>query len=52
MHSNASLDHILKERERIAEELGIPSKLDKNSTTFDVFKSLTLRLETLRTWAC
>ena len=42
-----SLHHILKEREKIAEELGISSKTNEISTTFDVMKSLVCRLEYL-----
>ena len=42
---HASLNHILMEREKIAGELGISSKTDETSTTFDIIKSLVYRLE-------
>jgi hypothetical protein len=42
-----SLHHILKEREKIAEELGISSKTNEISTSFDVITSLVCRLEYL-----
>ncbi len=40
-----SLHYILKEREKIAEELGLSSKTNEISTTFDVITSLVCRLE-------
>ncbi len=39
MCSHASLNHILKEREEIAENLGISSRTNEIITTFDVIKS-------------
>ena len=42
-----SLHHILKQREKIAEEPGISSKTNEISTTFDVIKTLLCRLEYL-----
>jgi hypothetical protein len=45
---HASLDRVLKEREKIAEELIVSSKKDKISTTFDVVKSLVYRLDYLK----
>jgi hypothetical protein len=45
---HASLDRVLKEREKIAEELIVSSKKDKISTTFDVVKSLVYRLDYFR----
>jgi hypothetical protein len=45
MHS--SLNHILKEREKTAEEIGISSKTNEISTTCDVITSLVCRLEYL-----
>ena len=47
MCSHPSLNHILKEREKIAEDLGISSRTNMNNTTFDVIKSLVCRLEYL-----
>ena len=42
---NTSLNHILKERTKIAEDLGISSKDNEIGTTFDVMKSLVCREE-------
>ncbi len=42
-----SLHHILKERDKVAEELGISSKTIEISTTCDVIKSLVCRMEYL-----
>ena len=44
---HASLNYILKGRMKIAEDLGISSKENKISTTFDVIKSLVCREEYL-----
>ncbi len=44
---HARLDRVLKEREIIAEELGVSSKTNKRSITIDVIKSLVYRLEYL-----
>ena len=44
---HASLNHILKERMKIAEDFGISSKENEISTTFDVIKSLVCREEYL-----
>jgi hypothetical protein len=47
MCSHASLNHILTEREKVAEDLGIFSRANETITTFDVIKSLVCRLEYL-----
>ena len=47
MCSHASLNHILKEREKIANDLGISSRANEASTYFDVIKSKVRRLEYL-----
>jgi hypothetical protein len=47
MCSHASLNHIMKEREKIAEDLSISSRANETSTIFDVIKSLICRLEYL-----
>jgi hypothetical protein len=44
---HASLNHILKERTKIAEDIGISSKDNEIITTFDVTKSLVCREECL-----
>ncbi len=42
---HVSMAFIIKERDKIAEELGISSKAKKISTTFDIIKALACRLE-------
>ncbi len=44
---HVSMAFLVKERDKIAEELGSSSKDNKISTTFDIIKALTCRLEYL-----
>ena len=52
MCTHVSLDCIKAERNKLAEELGISSKADQTSTTFDIVKSLICRLEYLVSIRC
>ena len=47
MYLHVSMAFIIKERDKIAEELGISSKANKISTTFDIIKALACRFEYL-----